>query len=145
MISREVFQLLAVSCRRGWRRASDAGNAAIEFALIGPVFIGMLCAIMEFSGILFVQTLLYGGARQASRFGITGAVPTGITREDMIRKIIADNSFGIIDIDDIEMTTLIYKSFADVGKPEPFKDDNSNGAFDNGEKFTDVNGNGRWD
>ena len=43
------------------------------------------------------------------------------------------------------MTTLVYENFGDVGQPEPFTDENGNGAYDAGEAFTDVNGNGGWD
>ena len=41
--------------------------------------------------------------------------------------------------------TLVYDTFSDIGKPEPFVDANANAAYDAGEVFTDVNGNGVWD
>ncbi len=117
----------------------------VEFGLVGPAAIAMICAILEFSGIMFVQTILEGGAREASRYAITGAVPEGLTREEMIQLIIEDNSFGVINPDDVEMTTLVYDNFSDVGQPEPFTDQNGNGSHDQGEPFTDANGNGAWD
>ena len=43
------------------------------------------------------------------------------------------------------MDTLVYESFADIGKPEPFTDQDGNGAYNAGEPFVDVNGNGQWD
>lgn len=127
------------------RRLGDAGQAMVEFALIAPALLGLLCGILEFSGILFAQTLLEGGARQASRFGITGASTAEVTRQDMILQIIDDNAYGIIDTDHIDMETLIYESFGDVGQPEPFTDANDNGEFDEGEEFDDINGNSTWD
>jgi hypothetical protein len=120
----------------------------VEFALVAPPFLAILCAIMEFSGIMFVQTLLEGAAREASRYGITGRAPEGIShinREQKIREIIAATGVGVIDIDDLEMDTLVYDSFEDVGQPEPFTDENENGAFDPGEPYSDINGNGQWD
>jgi Flp pilus assembly protein TadG len=133
---------------RRWRRhalVADSGQAIVEFALIGPIFLAMMCAIMEFSGIMFVQTLLEGGAREASRYGITGQVVEGVTREEQILDIIQSNAFDIIEVDDLEMETLVYDSFESVGEPEPFTDENGNGAYDDGEPFTDVNGNAAWD
>ncbi len=127
------------------RALGDKGQAIVEFAFVAPVLIAILCGIMEFSGILFAQTLLEGGARQASRFGITGAETSGISREDMILQIIDDNAYGIIETDEIEMETLIYETFSDVAQPEPFEDANGNGTFDEGEAFTDINGNAEWD
>ena len=127
------------------RALGDRGQAIVEFAFVAPVLIAILCGIMEFSGILFAQTLLEGGARQASRFGITGAETAGISREDMILQIVDDNAYGIIETDQIEMETLIYETFSDVAQPEPFEDANGNGTFDEGETFTDINGNAEWD
>ncbi|MDH3662382.1 MAG: pilus assembly protein [Alphaproteobacteria bacterium] len=123
----------------------DAGQAIVEFAFVGPILLGLLCGVFEFSGILFAQTLLEGGARQASRYGVTGTSTAGVSREDMILQIIEENSYGVIDTDEIDMETLVYESFADVGQPEPFTDANSNGIFDDGEDFEDINGNSFWD
>jgi hypothetical protein len=129
------------------RRATlgERGTAMMEFAFLAPIFIGMLGAIMEFSGIMFVQTLLEGSAREASRYGITGATEPGVTREDEILNIVRKNTYGIIDLDNLEIETLVYDDFSDVGQPEPFTDDNGNGAYDVGEDYEDINGNGGWD
>lgn len=119
-----------------------SGQAMTEFAFIAPILLAMLCGIFEFSGILFAQTLLDGGAREASRYGITGAVNKGESREAAIRRIIGENTFGIIDIDELDVKTQVYETFGDIGQPEPFVDANGNGVFDSGEQFNDINGNG---
>lgn len=123
----------------------ESGQAMVEFAFVAPLLLALLCAVFEFSGIIFAQTLLEGGARQASRFGITGSSTAEVSRQDMILQIIEDNAYGIIDTDEIDMETLIYESFGDVGQPEPFTDENSNGNYDEGEPFDDINGNSGWD
>lgn len=123
----------------------DSGQAIVEFALIVPALLGLLCGILEFSGILFAQTLLEGGAREASRYGITGATEQGVGREAAILQIIDENTFDVIDIDELNIETLVYETFGDVGQPEPFTDANGNGVFDDGEEFDDINGNGTWD
>jgi hypothetical protein len=130
-----------------WQRpaAGDGGTAAMEFAFLAPIFIGMIAAILEFSGIMFVQTMLEGSAREASRYGITGFTQAGVSRDEQILAIVAENTFGIIDLDDLQMETLVYENFGDVGQPEPFTDQNANEIYDAGEPFTDVNGNGAWD
>jgi len=123
----------------------DCGKAIVEFALVAPLFLGILLSVLEFSGIMFVQTLLEGGAREASRYGITGQQPDGVSREDMILSIVSDNTLGIVDMDELVMTTRVYNNFSEVGQPEPFDDENDNGAYDAGEPYTDSNGNGSWD
>ncbi len=131
---------------RRWRAVADeTGNAMMEFAFLAPVFLAMLGAIMEFSGIMFVQAMLEGSTREASRYGITGFTSGGVSREDQIRAIIAQNTHGIIDMNDLQMETLVYQNFGDIGQPEPFDDENGNGQWDAGESFTDINGNGTWD
>jgi hypothetical protein len=121
------------------------GQAVVEFALVGPIFIAIMCAIMEFSGIMFAQTLLEGGAREASRYGVTGRTPDGVTRDEQILNIIESHAHGIIDIAELEMETLVYESFENIGQPEPFTDEDGNGQYDEGEPYTDVNGNSEWD
>ncbi len=133
--------------RLAWARLrrGERGQAAVEFAFLAPVFLGMLAAILEFSGIMFAQTLLEGSARQASRYGITGYTQEGVSREQQILNIIESNTLGLIDMDKLVMETLVYENFADVGQPEPYIDENGNGQYDTGETFTDINGNGVWD
>jgi hypothetical protein len=133
------------SCSARRATVADSGKAIIEFALVAPIFLGITLSIFEFSGIMFVQTLLEGGAREASRYGLTGQQPEGVSRDTMIRQIVGENSFGIIDVSELDMTTLVYGSFGDIGQPEPFTDENGNEAWDEGEPYTDVNGNGNWD
>lgn len=123
----------------------DSGQAIVEFALVAPAFLAITLSILEFSGIMFVQTLLEGGAREASRYGITGQQPDGMSRDAMILQIVGENSFGIIDMDKLEMETLVYSNFSEVGQPEPFTDENGNDTYDVGEPYTDSNGNGGWD
>jgi len=132
---------------RPWRRQAlgERGTAMMEFAFLAPIFLAMLGAIMEFSGIMFVQTLLEGSAREASRYGITGFVEPGVSREDQILDVVRKNTYGIINLDALGIETLVYENFGDVGQPEPFTDANGNGAYDDGEAFNDVNGNGTWD
>jgi Flp pilus assembly protein TadG len=136
----------ASGCRQRGRPAlGERGTAMMEFAFIAPIFLAMIGAIMEFSGIMFIQNLLEGSAREASRYGITGFTEPGVSRDDQILDIVRKNTLGLIDMDQLQMETLVYPNFADIGQPEPFTDTNGNGVYDVGEPFTDVNGNGSWD
>lgn len=121
------------------------GVALTEFALSAPILFLAVMGVIELAMMMFVTTLMEGGLREAARFGITGYTPPGVTREDRIREIVAEHMVGLIDASAITITQLIYPSFSDVGKPEPFGDTNGNGSYDAGEPYTDVNGNGQWD
>ena len=121
------------------------GVSAVEFALIAPVCMTLVCVFIDLSMVMFITNVMEGGLREASRFAITGYIEPGKTREQKIADIIKDHSYGLITAADINITYKIYPSFGDVGKPEPFVDGNGNGKYDSGESFTDVNNNGVWD
>lgn len=101
--------------------------------------------IIELGMMMLVVTLMEGGLREAARFGITGYHPPGQTRESYIINTIASNTIGLVDMENAEVTYLIYPSFGDIGKPEPFTDVNDSGSWDEGEPYVDINGNGQWD
>jgi hypothetical protein len=126
-------------------RGCEGGATVVEFALVAPAFLAILCAIMEFSGIMFVQTLLEGAAREASRYGIIGQGGTCQDRTSKILHVLEDNTYGIIDLDELEMNFRVYESFDEIGQPEPYTDENENGAYDVGEPYQDINANGSWD
>jgi Flp pilus assembly protein TadG len=126
-----------LGCRRG--------TAALEFAFVAPLLIMTVAGVIELGMMLFVDSLLEGGVRSASRFGITGYTPPGVSREDQIRQIIVENSAGLVQPADLTITILSYPNFASVGQPEPYVDANGNGAYDVGESYTDVNANAQWD
>ncbi len=127
-------------------RRNDDGSAAIEFSFTAPLLIATIVGIMEFSMILFLNSVLEGSLRDAARFGITGFTPTGVNREDVIIDKVQSATMGLVPITASNITTLAYSDFSEVGQPEPYIDDNpANGMYDAGESFTDVNGNGQWD
>ncbi len=123
----------------------ERGSPGVEFAFIAPPLIMILIGIVEVALVTAGHVLLEGSVRQASRYGITGYVPAGTTRIDYLRSIVGANTAGLINVNNMTITYQIYSSFANVHQPEPYVDQNSNGHHDNGEPFTDINGNATWD
>ncbi len=122
------------------------GGTAMEFALAAPAVILFVAGILEVGMFIFALTLLEASVRESSRYGITGASPAGVSREQAIRNIVADRTMGLIQMDRLIISTLIYSNFTLIGQAEPFTDTAPfNGVHDAGEPFTDVNGNGQWD
>jgi hypothetical protein len=126
-------------------RLGSEGSAALQFALVAPALVLLLAGCFEIAVLLFVSGSLESAVLAASRYGTTGSVDGGVTREERIRQIIAERTLGLVDPKLTEIHTLVYPSFANIGQPEPFTDSNHNGVRDTGEGFTDVNGNGHWD
>jgi hypothetical protein len=125
-----------------WR--CQRGATAVEFALVLPALLLFIVGGIEMAIVLFIGSSMESAVVEASRYGATKPEP-GVSRADKVLELVEDKTYGLLDMDNVELETLVYDSFADVGKPEPFQDDNANDAFDDGEAYTDVNGNGAWD
>jgi Flp pilus assembly protein TadG len=54
------------------KRTHAAGQSLVEFALIAPLFFLLLCAVLDFGRLFFVQMTLQNAVRQAGRFAVTG-------------------------------------------------------------------------
>jgi len=117
----------------------------MEFALSAPAALLAACGVIDISMTMFVSTLAEGGLREASRLGITGYTPVGVSRQDRILQVLSEHTIGLIDMATADISFRVYRGFEDIGKPEPFVDANGNDTYDDGESFNDVNGNGAWD
>ncbi|MFP4127048.1 MAG: TadE/TadG family type IV pilus assembly protein [Alphaproteobacteria bacterium] len=148
-----------------WR--DRRGVSAIEFALVGPVVLLLIAAVVEASLLWSGATALDSGSRAAARYGLTGAVRPDETRTDVVRRLVTeqvcpraldpsrsvcfwaeDGPRFVDEDDDATPLDLQLKAYADprnLGRPEPWDDRNGNGKRDPGEEFEDLNGNGVWD
>lgn len=121
------------------------GASAVELAFALPVLIAVLVGAFELGAIMLTEMLMEGAIRDASRMGMTGNTPTGQTREEMILGAIDNSTLNFVDTNKAVIRQLVYDNFSDIGKPEPFTDENNNDSYDAGEPFVDINGNGQWD
>ncbi|MBK1696287.1 TadE/TadG family type IV pilus assembly protein [Rhodovibrio salinarum] len=121
------------------------GGSLLEFGLIALPMVLLMGGLLEFAVLLTTASMLDSASLQAARYGATGAQPSDGTREEMIRQIIQDRTFGLVDMDRLVIETQVYQGFDSIDQAEGFDDANANDAYDDGESFTDVNGNGSWD
>jgi len=139
-------------CTRRWRwttrrlARSEQGAAAVEFAFTFPLLLVGVIGTLEIMGMLFATALIEGGLREASRFGITGLEPAGVSREEKIIELVNRAGVGLVHVNSGDVQTTVYSNFESIGQPEPYVDDGpANGQYDLGESYVDVNGNGQWD
>jgi hypothetical protein len=130
--------------RKGLAQCAS-GVTTLEFAFLVPVFLLLIMGIIEFSMIMFTMSVMESATANTSRLGKTGYVSEGMTRQEQIIANIRDKTAGILNPGRIQITTTVYSSMSRVNEPEPFIDQNGNGAYNSGEPFTDINGNGTWD
>lgn len=127
-------------------RHCDAGVTAVEFAFMAPVFLLMVCGIIEFSLIAFTSTVMESATSLTSRMGKTGYVAAGLTRQQQIINTINAKTAGLLDPNLIAVNTEVYSSFSNIGQPEPcIVPHNPPCPGTPGVNFVDVNGNGQWD
>jgi hypothetical protein len=125
--------------RKWFRRIGDSsGQTLLEAALVTPILLLVTFAIIDFALILYVYLALESGVSQAARYGVTGNVMPGMTREQSIKAemrratptlTIPDHAFqfshlsgggwasGIGGPGDIEKVTINYAHNVFVLKP----------------------------
>ncbi|TNE36100.1 MAG: pilus assembly protein [Alphaproteobacteria bacterium] len=139
LLKRKIIRALAKDSR---------GTTAVELALILPVLMVVLLGIIELSMAMFINTVVEGSLKDASRLGLTGQIQDGTSNAQAIVDMINEASLGLLNLTTDDVTTLVYENFASVGKGEPLTyDANGNGEWDeaDGDTYTEINGNGVWD
>ena len=64
---------------------TEKGTSAVEAALVIPLLLLLTFAIVDFASLFYVYLALENGVSQASRYGVTGNVVAGQTRQESIK------------------------------------------------------------
>lgn len=128
--------------RRLWR-ARD-GVTAIEFAVIAPVLLLLMFGIMEFAMIMLMTNVMESATAISSRTGKTGGNTDGLTRDQTILAAVQAKTYGLVDMNQLSISSKSYSQFDQINDPEPWTDDNHNGIAEVSE-YEDINMNGIWD
>lgn len=122
------------------------GVTVVEFALISPVMLAMICGTIEIGHTMFARAALEGAVVEAARAATASMESSQDLRESAIRASISNamSDFPTAPGKNITIVTTVYKDFS-TSTPENFTDQNGNGVYDKGEDFIDRNGNGKWD
>ena len=111
-------------------RRETKGSAAIEFAIIAPVFFMMMWAIFETGMIFFASQTLTHGLQQTARSIRTGQALSDQMSQSEFRTAVCDQVDYILscDADKLYLDVRAFSSFAGVGFPPPLDADD---MFDN--------------
>src|SRR5215831_2699512 len=74
-------------CRR---LRTSRGTTMLETALVLPLLLLITFSIIEFGAMFYAYLALENGVSQATRYGITGNVQTGLSRDDSIKAAMRD-------------------------------------------------------
>lgn len=129
-------------CRLVFRLHQDRrGVTVVEFALIAPVLLLTVMGLFDLSYTMYANSMLEGAIQKAARdSSIEGAAPATVDARvtSAVRAVVPQSN--------PTFSRKYYSSFSNVGRAEEFTDRGAlNGVCDNGEPFTDLNGNGNWD
>lgn len=127
-------------------RADERGATLVEFALILPALLLVICATIEVGHLMFARVVLEGAVTEAARIAVASQESTQDARDAAMRKSIKDsmNAFPLAAGRVIAIQTTVYANFS-TAYPEPYTDANGNGKYDNGETYVDRNKSGKWD
>ncbi len=106
-------------------RTDQNGTTLVEFGMLAPVIFMATIGLFEATMMVSVKTLLDAGTREASRFGITGEVISGETREQTIHDIVAEHAGALVPGSAITVSTKSYETYhqltsdPDSGIPGP--------------------------
>lgn len=121
-------------------RCDQRGVTAIEFALLGPVFIALLLGIYDMGYTVYLRSVLQGAVQKVAR---TATLETADTvKADAYVK---DMVLGVMPGAQVVAKRVSYYDFADIRRAESWNDKNSNGVCDKSETYIDENRNGHWD
>lgn len=115
------------------------GSTAIEYAFVLPILMLLLMGTGYFGQMFYGRALLNGAVRQAARNSTLENANT-TTLDQKVLNVISPALPGVT----ITSSRKAYYDFSDIGRAEKWTDSNSNGRCDNGEPYTDENGDGSW-
>lgn len=128
-----------------FRKKKD-GAAAIEFALIAPMFLLLIMGTFELALVMFYSTILEGATNFGARLGKVNPAAEGYeSKEAYIFEQVSNQIRAAIPPDKLLFTAKTYTSFDNVNQPEPCNIEQCTTATTNEADFNDINDNGHWD
>ena len=122
------------------------GVSAVEFALLAPVFLGILLVVFEFGFAFYARAVLQGAVDEAARTAtLENTQWTRISQRvsDQVKRVIPASD-AETDIS-FELDPVYYANYVEINLPEDFEDNNNNNEWDSDECFVDRNNNASYD
>lgn len=115
---------------RLWRvarrlRGDRDGSAAVEFALVAPIFFALLFAIIETALVFFAGQLLETATQDSSRLVLTGQVQSPTYTQANFKTAVCQRLSSIFDCNQVFVDVKSYTGFNNIVITEPI-DGNKN-------------------
>lgn len=118
-------------------KKDQSGANAVEFAIIAAPFLVLLIGLFEICLIFIATTTMEHGIAEAARRIRTGELQESGASAESFKKLICDNTFGILDCGNrLKVDVRVFDDFDSAKGEDPLKDgavDDSKLSFDAGE------------
>jgi Flp pilus assembly protein TadG len=93
-------------------RRDRRGSAAVEFAMIAPIFFGIFFAIIEVAMVFFAGQILETGAQDAARLIMTGQAQNGGMSQAQFKQQVCDRISAMFDCSGVYVDVKSYSQFS---------------------------------
>ena len=123
---------------RLWR--DESGTSMMEFGLMISVFMTLLLGLFDLGQMAYTKAILDGAVQKTAR-EVSLETANTASADANLNALLELTAPGV----EVASTRVSYTDFADIERPETWDDADGSGLCDNGENFTDENGNDVWD
>ena len=101
-------------------RRNHRGSAVVEFALVAPVFFGLLFAIIELALVFFASQVLETVTQDSARQIMTGQAQLASFTQGQFKNLVCSKVVAMFDcVNGISIDVQSYSAFASVGIADP--------------------------
>lgn len=101
-------------------RRNRRGSAAVEFALVAPIFFGLLFAIIELAMVFFASQVLETATQDSARVIMTGQAQNASFTKAQFKNLVCSNIVAMFDCaNGISIDVQSYKAFATINIADP--------------------------
>lgn len=101
-------------------RRNRRGSAAVEFALVAPIFFGLLFAIIELALVFFASQLLETVTQDSARQIMTGQAQTAAFTQAQFKNLVCSKITVMFDcVNGISIDVQSYSAFSSVNISSP--------------------------
>jgi|SRR5882724_1642798 len=101
-------------------RRNHRGSAAVEFALVAPVFFGLLFAIIELAMVFFASQMLETATQDSARTIMTGQAQTSAFTQAQFKNLVCSKIVVMFDCaNGVSIDVQSYTAFGSVNIADP--------------------------
>lgn len=101
-------------------RRNHRGSAAVEFALVAPIFFGLLFAIIELALVFFASQLLETVTQDSARMIMTGQAQSAAYTQAQFKNLVCTKVVALFDcVNGISIDVQSYSAFSALNLTDP--------------------------